>query len=409
MSSKLPKILLGFFALVVVLVVGIQLYIAFSRPYSVETVFLSEVGESFDVKGIVSREETILDEQKSGAVNYLIKNGDKVAKNSVVAQMYPSEQDIANMAKVERLEAELKTVQESQTPGATAGTQATALTRQLNSINGEYVAALQEHDIDDLYTMKNSFLSAFNRSQIAFANVTDFNVRIETLKSEIEALRQQSGQSVSSVVSPVSGYFVNSIDGLETLVNLDKAGKLTEKEIEDFFAMEKPAVNTAVTGKVITNAKWRYTAIVNASDAVQLKEGRKYSLLFRSAADETVTAEVLSNSYDASKAKAVVVFETDILSEKLVKLRLEEAQVILQTHEGIIIPKSALHIVNGDKGVYVKYGQEMQFKLVDIIYENEEYFVSENKETEPDRSKHVRVYDDVIVKGSDLYDGKQLS
>ena len=203
MSSKLPKILLGFFALVVVLVVGIQLYIAFSRPYSVETVFLSEVGESFDVKGIVSREETILDEQKSGAVNYLIKNGDKVATNSVVAQMYPSEQDIANMAKVERLEAELKTVQESQTPGATAGTQATALTRQLNSINGEYVAALQEHDIDDLYTMKNSFLSAFNRSQIAFANVTDFNVRIETLKSEIEALRQQSGQSVSSVVSPV--------------------------------------------------------------------------------------------------------------------------------------------------------------------------------------------------------------
>ena len=65
--------------------------------------------------------------------------------------------------------------------------------------------------------------------------------------------------------------------------------------------------------------------------------------------------------------------------------------------------------MNGDKGVYVKYGQEMQFKLVDIIYENEEYFVSENKETEPDRSKHVRVYDDVIVKGSDLYDGKQLS
>ena len=62
-----------------------------------------------------------------------------------------------------------------------------------------------------------------------------------------------------------------------------------------------------------------------------------------------------------------------------------------------------------DKGVYVKYGQEMQFKLVDIIYENEEYFVSENKETEPDRSKYVRVYDDVIVKGSDLYDGKQLS
>ena len=88
--------------------------------------------------------------------------------------------------------------------------------------------------------------------------------------------------------------------------------------------------------------------------------------------------------------------------------------MILQTYEGIKIPKSALYIVKDkkgedQKGVYVKYGQEMQFKLVDILYENDEYFVSADKETELDRSKYVRIYDDVIVKGSDLYDGKQIS
>ena len=114
MSSKLPKIIFGFLALILVLIVGIQIYIALSRPYSIETVYLSKVGETFDVNGIVSREETVLDGQKSGAVNYLIRNGDKVARNSVVAQLYPSEQDIANMAKAERLEAELKAVEGSQ-------------------------------------------------------------------------------------------------------------------------------------------------------------------------------------------------------------------------------------------------------------------------------------------------------
>lgn len=409
MSSKLPKILLIFFAFLVVLVVGIQIYISFSRPYSLETVITTEVNESFQVKGIVSREETILNTQKSGAVSYLIQNGDKVAKDSVVAQMYPSEEDIANMAKAERLEAELKVVEESQTAGATTGTQSTALNRQINSINNEYVTALQDHDISSLYNLKNSFLGAFNRSQIAFSDVENFNARIEALKSEIATLRQRSGQSVSNVTSPVSGYFVNGVDGFESLINTEQAGKLTEDEINQFFSMEKPAADDTLTGKVITNAKWRYTAVVDSTNAAQLKEGKKYDLLFNSVSDETVSATVVSNGYDASKKTAVVVFETDILSDRLVKLRQEEAQVVLQSHEGIKIPKSALRIVEGEKGVYVKFGQEMQFKLVDIVYENDEYFVSDNKETEADRSKYVRVYDDVIVKGSDLYDGKQLS
>ena len=216
MTSRLPKVLLGIFVFLIILVIGVQVYIALSQPYSIETVYETTVNESFTVKGIVSREETVLDTPKSGAVSYTIRNGDKVAKNSVVAQMYPNEQDITNMAKVEQLEAELATVQESQTQGATAGTQATALNRQIDSINSEYVSALLTHDISGLYDIKNSFLSAFNRSQIVFANVQNFDTRIEQLKAEIASLQQQSGQSVSTVISPVSGYFVNTVDGFES-------------------------------------------------------------------------------------------------------------------------------------------------------------------------------------------------
>lgn len=150
MLSKLPKILCGALALAVLLVVGVQLYVAYGKPYTLETVVSLEVQESFDVKGIVSREETVLDSRKSGAVDYLIHNGDKVAKNSVVAQMYPNEEDISNMSKVAQLEAELKTVQESQALGAAAGTQAASLTRQINSVNGEYVGALQGHEIEGI-------------------------------------------------------------------------------------------------------------------------------------------------------------------------------------------------------------------------------------------------------------------
>lgn len=414
--AKLPKILLSLLAVVVVAVIGIQVYIAFSNPYVVETVYkTTEVNETFEAKGIICRDESLLAGQKTGAVNYEIRNGDKVAKNSVIANMYPSEQDIANMAEVSRLEEELKTVQASQAAGATTSAQASALSRQIGAINEEYIGAVSGHNLDSLYSIKNNFLGAYNRSQIIFSTTpVDFSARIAALQERINTLKKQSGQSVSQLVSPVAGYFVNTVDGYEEKAKLEQAAKLTADEIEGYFSAEKPKVDENAAGKVITNAQWRYAAVLSGKDAATIKVGKKYGLQFKSAGDETVTATVVSNDYDASKEKVVVVFESDRISEQLVKLRLEEAQVIVNSYSGIKIPKSALHIVKNEKGedekgVYIQYGREMQFKLVDILYENEEYMISANKETEAERKKYVRLYDDVIVKGSDFYEGKKIS
>lgn len=407
--AKLPKILLGVLAVLLVAVIGIQLYIAFSNPYVVQTAYKSEINESFAAKGVICRDEVLLTDQVSGAVSYEIQNGDKVAKNSVIAKMYPSEQDISNMAEAARLEEELQTVKDSQSAGATAGTLASSLNRQVASINDEYIDALISHDISSLYSIKNSFLDSFNRSQILFSDVTDFNARIAVLQERIDALKAQSGSSVSQIVAPVSGYYVNEMDGYESQLNLEDASQLTAEQIEGFFTAEKPAVNESAAGKIITNVEWRYVAVMDGSDAAQLKEGSVYGLRFNSAGDDTVNATVVSNDYEAAKEKAVVIFESDRISENLVKLRLEEAEVVLNTYTGIVIPKSALHIVDGERGVYIKYGQIMQFKLVDILYETEDYFVSAIKETEDELQDYVRVYDDIIVKGSDFYDGKKIA
>ncbi len=411
MMSKLPKILLGIFAVALALLVAMQVYIAFSNPYVVETVYKAQVDESFALKGVVARDEIVLEQEKSGAVDYEIRNGDKVAKNSVIAQMYPSEQDIATMAQVERMEAELETVKASQ-QGSTAATQANALTRQINSINDEYVLLVLNHDLDSLYEVKNNFLDAYNRSRILFSTATDFNARIAELEAQIATLKQQSGSSASQVVASSSGYFVNMVDGYEGDLTLEKASGLTAEGIEAYFSQQEQEVQSNSVGKIITNAQWRYVALMDADDAMNLNEGWNYNLRFPSSGDDTVVMNLVSCKIDNEADQALVVFESDRISEQTVKLRLEEAEVILNTFEGIKIPKSALHIIQTDegseKGVYIKYGQTMQFKKVDILYENEEYFISRSIETENERSDYVRIYDDVIVKGSDFYDGKQI-
>ena len=66
-----------------------------------------------------------------------------------------------------------------------------------------------------------------------------------------------------------------------------------------------------------------------------------------------MTAVLVAVNTRLGEDKAVLIFETDLFSEKLVKLRCEEAEVVLQSHRGVKIPKSALHIVDGVKGVFL--------------------------------------------------------
>ena len=63
------------------------------------------------------------------------------------------------------------------------------------------------------------------------------------------------------------------------------------------------------------------------------------------------------------------------------------------------------------QGIYVLYGSEVQFKQISILYADEDYVICD---TEPDPSllfngETVSLYDKVIVKGDDLYDGKVIA
>ena len=49
--------------------------------------------------------------------------------------------------------------------------------------------------------------------------------------------------------------------------------------------------------------------------------------------------------------------------------------------------------MNGQRGVYVKYGDLQRFRRITILYEDD---------------NELRLYDEVIVEGSNLQDGKLL-
>ena len=91
------------------------------------------------------------------------------------------------------------------------------------------------------------------------------------------------------------------------------------------------------------------------------------------------------------------------MNSELASMRTGPMTVVKKEYSGLKIPKSALRVVNSKRGVYVLTGMQVKFVEVNVIYSDDDYMICE-KQTEDE--KVLRLYDEVIVKGKNLYDGK---
>ena len=105
-----------------------------------------------------------------------------------------------------------------------------------------------------------------------------------------------------------------------------------------------------------------------------------------------------------NNGKMAVVFRCDYMSAELSTIRQEPMQIQLVKHTGLTVPKRAIVIdENQQAGVYVRSGNVVAFRKINQLYsEPADYVVCEDIS----ESGYLKMYDDIIVGGRDLYDGK---
>ena len=70
--------------------------------------------------------------------------------------------------------------------------------------------------------------------------------------------------------------------------------------------------------------------------------------------------------------------------------------MVANRYDGVYVPREAVRFnALGEKGVYVKLGQGIVFKKLDVVYEGDNYLLSANS-GDPE---YVLLYDDIIVDG----------
>lgn len=393
MNSYTVKILIFLLSVFILITISSQIYFAFQDSYETETAVLYSASEKASFKGVFIRNETVLEYDGNGVIGYAEADGNKVAKNSVIASIYDSEHELAIKQKIEKYKQELKLLNKAQNKGTVQVAQPEFLSQQINQKYSSIAAAVEQKDYETVEAERSELLTLMNIMKIVVKEETDYNSRIEFIQTQIASLEAQLGTSTENLTVDKEGYFVSYVDGYENSINFDTVDTLTPEKIAEIKDEKITAENSNKIGKIIDGYKWKMAGIVDNSKKRYIA-GSKAKLKIETSPD-TVDVIIDEVRNTENPEQSVVIVSCDKLTYEYVQHRTERAELILNDYTGIKVPRSAIRFLNGEKGVYVQMGQQVNFRKLRVIFEGDDYVLSENT-TEPG---YLMLYDDVVIEG----------
>ncbi len=396
--SALKWMLVGFVSVYAI----VQGYSFFVNPITTDTVYAHSAYTGYDATGFVIRSETVIEDTVNGVLSYEIADGGRVSKGGTIATVYSSSLDADNRIKIEELDKRIAALEKIQTYNDLNAADISTVNRNIHDALSGVVGATQNGRVEatDYY---NVLLENTARKQIIVGEVSDFNTLLNSLKSQRESLKSSSGQTEDSIVSPQSGYVIYSVDGYENAFNVDELNKLNAEALKSVKRSDVP--ETAVC-KIVSGYEWYIAVALPFSESLNLKLDSKVILKtgLRSSPELDVTVKYINK--ESVGGEAVVVFSCDTMNSELAQQRSLDVTVVYKEYEGLKVDNRAIRVVEGQKGVYVYLASQIKFIPVEVVWSGENYSVVK-RETKD--GSVLRIYDEIIVKGKNLHDGKIIN
>lgn len=394
--------------LVPLVYLGIQLYPLFHPTYQTETAISYTLADGVQVEGIAVRREVVLERPATADIGYLVMDGSRISAGSVVAEGYAGAQQSRSRAEEQRLDAEIAMLGRSQDPAQTAQGDVEIILDARQDALFELLRYADNGRYGALADAKNDLTLAANRLQVATGQTAGFEERIAALTAQRDAAAAGVGE-VGYLYAPTAGYFSSVTDGLETVFTAAALDGMSASEVISLIRTPQTA-QPAGAGKIISDYKWNYYCIVPAEKIARFENDRdgKVTVDFAYSEAKEIPARIRAITMDEASGDYVVKLECSYMNADTVDLRYESASVNFASYTGLRIDREAAHIVDGQWGVYIRYGDLVRFKNIAPIYENDEYMLLPVQSTASDSINQVVLYDEVIVSGRDLYDGKLL-
>lgn len=329
-NINLGLIIFGAIFVYLIIVVVTYLKSEHIAPYEVT---LGSLAVNNTYTGVILRDETVVDSNYSGYINYYAREGEKVANNSMVYT-------IDATGKINDL---------------------------INNDSGDTVMLTKE-DMSELKTAISAFSSDFD--PVNYSDTYDFKFNIEGTVLKIANYKvlanideYRSGEYADNVnfgYAPASGILVYSVDGYETLTSEDMTRALlyNENYEKKQFASSDLISEGDPAYKLITSEEWSILIEIDEQKCKELED------------KDYINVRFLKNNYTSWAAVSILrqdgtIFAKLDFNNSMVTFatdRFLEIELLSGSDQGLKIPNSAIverpfylipvdYLTYGDNGV----------------------------------------------------------
>ena len=420
-------------AVLLLIYVGYQVYLSQYTGLKTEAATYSTVSESIDTTGFIIRDEEVISSSYSGVLNYTVDDGEKVAEGGAIAEIYPTEEDAAVQNRIARIDDELNRLSALETPSDSTASNPKLIGSQISKKITSILGALKSGSMSDVTDERNDLQLLLSQRQVVTGKESsgDYAAHVNELHEERIALTQSASASIGTVSSPAAGYFIRSVDGYENAVSLDGVTSLSVSDVRALEEEEPAGTDTESIGKVAKDFNWYIACILTENDLVRLDRTTKVTVEMPFATVEQIPAEVVKINRDSETGEAAVILKCTYMNSDLASARMETLRINISSYSGVLVPESAVHFADvvahetdedgnevdvtyeNIRGVYVKSGSRLRFVQIFSDATINVYAICKVSLSTEEREQLVtgdtiQLYDEVVVEGTDLYDGKML-
>ncbi len=404
MKFNFIKFLLTVFSVFLVVIVVYQFYIQIYKAAATEFAVEISCEETEDTIGYFLRDEQVIYSGNSKYFDIIIANGGKVSKNGTIANVYSTE----SAAKIQSQIRELQLKIDEYESVASAGSGVNDSSSYISNVRNDAIEIsdnIANTNPSLAFESASDYVVSIIKHKIAGGEITDYSTTVDELERQMDSLKQQSSSVTKYLSSPVSGYFTYKADGLETELSMDMTENFDSAVYDNIKSIcEKTSTVSNSIGKVVKGSDWRICFKSSADKFEKVSVGSTLYIRIPSLTDSKIKCTVVELKEEGKDI--YIVLQSNVVTGDILSQRMCEIEVIINSYDGLRIDKNAIRKIDGVEGVFVKSNGILRYRKVDILYMGSTYAVI--KYDSIDKSS-VQAYDEVVIKGSGLYDGKVIS
>ena len=370
--------------------------------YTTYKAVLYEVGDGISTSGFVVRQEELV----TGAHDIVVltrAEGERVGAGQSVAATYRDRQAMDRQSTIDHLEKELAQMEAaysfsgSEAESATLDSDIVRLMNQvtLSASRRDYAAASESAE-----QLKAGAL----RRYITKADAESLWERISAAQEQLSELYAQAKSESGEISVSRAGWFSGQADGYENVLT---PAALETMSVEEFEAAEPVMRPSDTVGRLVTDARWYYAAVVDTADVRDLQVGDRVEVSFAYDFYNSVQMELVRIGASSSgSSRSLVVLASDRYIQDAVSSRAQNAELIFAYRSGLRVPDGAIYVNDeGQSGVYVLEGAEARWKDVEVIYyDGENYIVTLDQSS----TDNLWPEDEIILTTQNMYEGKVM-